>query len=253
MEREEFTRVTAGMPDVVNPKYMDTVMNASAAALKGNTPGTANLIIAMEEYAEAQKEISKFLRGQGNRDDLLQELADASLSTKWAQKVVGITDSELNRAINAKLKRQADKVGLPGPSVTKAPDLSAVWNDQTLSQETRNARDKIDGELNRVMVTDSVQEIKNMYSHLQRNIWKLMCMAKERIRRQEIVKAQTSAQPQTMPVKDLSADIGQIVIFPGRDRSGMIVGVKGEKYAVDCGGDDCELTDPQDVEVLPFK
>ena len=33
-------------------------------------------VVAIEEMSELQKELSKFIRGKGNRDNLIEEVAD---------------------------------------------------------------------------------------------------------------------------------------------------------------------------------
>ena len=44
-----------------------------------------------------------------------------------------------------------------------------------LRQEINNTRDMIDGELNRIMVTDDIEEIRRLTYYLFRNINDLIC------------------------------------------------------------------------------
>lgn len=67
--------------------------------------GHRNLIIAMEEFAEVTKEITKVLRGKEDHVELVEELADAYLSIAYVQEVCHISDEELNKAINVKIDR----------------------------------------------------------------------------------------------------------------------------------------------------
>ncbi len=76
--------------------------------------GYRNLIIAMEECGELIQEISKELRGKKDHLKLLQELADVQLSIYYIQEVCGISDEELNQAINVKMSnycKEAKKKG----------------------------------------------------------------------------------------------------------------------------------------------
>ena len=50
------------------------------------------LIIALEELSEAQKEICKFLRGNGSIDHLAEEVADAFIVLEQVEKMYGISD-----------------------------------------------------------------------------------------------------------------------------------------------------------------
>ena len=71
----------------------------------GNPRGHRNLIIVMEELSELTKEISKELRGKGDKTNILEELADVQLGIYYVQEICGITDSDLAKAINVKIER----------------------------------------------------------------------------------------------------------------------------------------------------
>ena len=70
-----------------------------------------NTIIIMEELAELQQELSKALRGKGERMSLIEELADTYLSVKYAQEIFDISDETLAKAVNVKLNRQNQRNG----------------------------------------------------------------------------------------------------------------------------------------------
>jgi len=48
------------------------------------------LIVALEELSEAQKEICKILRGQGSRDHLAEEVADATIVLEQVRLLLNI-------------------------------------------------------------------------------------------------------------------------------------------------------------------
>ena len=68
-----------------------------------------NIIIIMEELEEFQQELSKALRGKGDRMSLIEELADTYLSVKYTQEIFDISDETLARAVNVKLNRQNER------------------------------------------------------------------------------------------------------------------------------------------------
>jgi len=62
-------------------------------------------VVAMEECAELQKEISKLLRGSGTRTHLLEEMADVAICLKQLQLMYNIDDEDLHLVIRQKLDR----------------------------------------------------------------------------------------------------------------------------------------------------
>ena len=54
-------------------------------------------------------------------------------------------------------------------------------NKMKLRQEINNTRDTIDGELNRIMVTDDIEEIRGLTYYLFCNINDLICKNQQRI------------------------------------------------------------------------
>ena len=66
-------------------------------------------VVALEELSEAQKEICKFLRGQGDREHLAEELADAEIMLMQMEMVFGLTGS-VGKWIEAKAQRLADRL-----------------------------------------------------------------------------------------------------------------------------------------------
>lgn len=64
-----------------------------------------HLIIAMEELAELQKEISKELRGKGDKVNVLEELADVQIVIYYVKKILGIADEDIQKAVSVKIDR----------------------------------------------------------------------------------------------------------------------------------------------------
>ncbi|MCD8119726.1 MAG: hypothetical protein LUE29_09675 [Lachnospiraceae bacterium] len=72
---------------------------------------TLTSIIAIEELAELQKEISKQLRGEGNFYDLLQEMADVDISLANLMVMHDISSSELRKVMTVKIDREKKRIG----------------------------------------------------------------------------------------------------------------------------------------------
>ena len=68
------------------------------------------IIIAMEELSELQKEISKELRGKGDKVNVLEELADVQIVIYYVKKILGISNEDIEKAISVKIDRLASIV-----------------------------------------------------------------------------------------------------------------------------------------------
>lgn len=68
----------------------------------GHTP---QKIVAMEELSELIKEISKDLRGQDNIENILEEMADVFIMLEQLRVMYGLTDYDIQEAIDKKLER----------------------------------------------------------------------------------------------------------------------------------------------------
>lgn len=53
---------------------------------------TKQMIVALEELSECQKEICKFLRGNGNTGNLAEEIADATIMLEQMRYIFGLND-----------------------------------------------------------------------------------------------------------------------------------------------------------------
>lgn len=64
----------------------------------------------VEELGELSKEILKDFRNQLNRDSLLEEIADVVIELHMAKEIYGISDEELEVAINNKMEKNMKRI-----------------------------------------------------------------------------------------------------------------------------------------------
>lgn len=67
------------------------------------------LVVALEELSEAQKEICKGLRGVGNLDHLAEEVADATIVLEQVRRFLNIND-DVCRKMDEKVRRLQDTI-----------------------------------------------------------------------------------------------------------------------------------------------
>ena len=67
------------------------------------------MVVAVEELSEAQKEICKFLRGGGSIEHLAEEIADAAIMLEQLRYIFGIYES-VSSYMDAKVQRLADRL-----------------------------------------------------------------------------------------------------------------------------------------------
>ena len=72
-------------------------------------PWKLNCTIAMEEFAELTQQVSKQIRGYGDRIGLIEEMADAYICLEFLKSIFDITPEELQKAIDVKLQRERNK------------------------------------------------------------------------------------------------------------------------------------------------
>lgn len=99
--KEEMKKTSVPMPDGLGTSIM--------THHRSNVTQQEIYIVAMEELSELQKEISKTLRGIGERDGLLEEIADVIIVIDNIRHLQDIGDLELDRALTVKLERLLDK------------------------------------------------------------------------------------------------------------------------------------------------
>ena len=118
MDREKFVEELHKMDPDYNPGYVkkpteiDDVMQACIDHAKNNYMRDNNMYqfaVVIEEMAELTQELTKMLRGRDNRTGVIEELADVQLCVWVTMKMLGITDDEINQAIQVKSDRQRNK------------------------------------------------------------------------------------------------------------------------------------------------
>ena len=107
MDKETFIEQFNKADSSINKEWLLDTLNRSVDSnlSDGNPRGHRNLIIAMEELSELSKEISKELRGKGDKTNILEELADVQIGLYYVQEICKINDGDLHKAINVKMKR----------------------------------------------------------------------------------------------------------------------------------------------------
>lgn len=66
--------------------------------------------VTMEEFAELQQEVSKQIRGYDDKVGLLEEMADAYICLEYLKSIFHISDADVSRAIDVKIKRAEDRL-----------------------------------------------------------------------------------------------------------------------------------------------
>ena len=69
-------------------------------------PWKLKCTVAMEEFAELQQQISKQVRGYGDRIGLLEEMADAYICLRFLESIFDVKEEGLQKAIDVKLDRE---------------------------------------------------------------------------------------------------------------------------------------------------
>ena len=67
------------------------------------------MVIALEELSECQKEICKFYRGLGNAENLAEEIADATICLEQMRLYFGLNDLVCQK-MDEKVKRLDDRL-----------------------------------------------------------------------------------------------------------------------------------------------
>ena len=73
-------------------------------------PWKLKCTIAMEEFAELQQQISKQIRGYGDRLGLLEEMADAYICLSFLESIFDVSPDDLQKAIDVKLQRERENL-----------------------------------------------------------------------------------------------------------------------------------------------
>lgn len=73
-------------------------------------PWKLKCTVTMEEFAELQQQVSKQIRGYGDRIGLLEEMADAYICLRYLGSIFDVRDEDLQKAIDVKLQREREKL-----------------------------------------------------------------------------------------------------------------------------------------------
>lgn len=68
------------------------------------------IIVAIEELSELQKELCKHLRNKTNINNLIEEIADVKIMIEQICLYFEINDCDINKKINEKLKRTKERL-----------------------------------------------------------------------------------------------------------------------------------------------
>lgn len=72
--------------------------------------GDKQVIVAIEELSELQKELCKYLRGKGNIENITEELADAQIMINQMQMLFKIDSYDLEQKIDEKVLRTKERL-----------------------------------------------------------------------------------------------------------------------------------------------
>ena len=67
--------------------------------------GIIQVIVAIEELAELQKELTKSLRDKTNIDNIIEEMADVYIMLEQMKLYFNINDSQINQIKSEKIQR----------------------------------------------------------------------------------------------------------------------------------------------------
>ena len=72
--------------------------------------GEKQVVVAIEELSELQKELCKSLRDKTNKENIIEEMADVIIMINQMQMYFKISDEELHQEINYKLNRTKERL-----------------------------------------------------------------------------------------------------------------------------------------------
>lgn len=67
------------------------------------------MLVAIEEMSEVVKALTKWLRGTGTKDDVAEEIADATIMLEQLRLIFGINE-EVCEAMDAKIERLRERM-----------------------------------------------------------------------------------------------------------------------------------------------
>ena len=72
--------------------------------------GDKQVVVAIEELSELQKELCKYLRGKGDIRNIIEEIADVNIMIKQMIMLFEIEQSAIDFIINQKLERTKERL-----------------------------------------------------------------------------------------------------------------------------------------------
>lgn len=79
--------------------------------IKVGTP-EKQIIVAMEELSELIKELAKYMRGNGNEENLQEEVCDCIIMIEQLKIMFNFEDDDIDEIINMKIKRTLKRLGI---------------------------------------------------------------------------------------------------------------------------------------------
>ena len=71
---------------------------------------SAQSVVAVEELSELQKEVCKAMRGQLNKDNMTEEMADVWIVIEELKMMYNITDEDVRKVVHRKVKRLKERL-----------------------------------------------------------------------------------------------------------------------------------------------
>lgn len=160
MDLNEFKAQLEIAETTLDEKDVDRVLTSALKRVpeNKNDKGTYNLIIVMEELAELTQQVSKYIRRKADRYCILEELADVYLAARYVKNIVGISDEELNAAINVKKNRQDKKNKLDEEFKSNELAKERCFNCRYLGKEKAECTANKSVKLNPFLLLDEVPE-----------------------------------------------------------------------------------------------
>lgn len=93
---------------------MEVNINKEIVSRSLDTYGNGlQLVVCMEELSELIQAISKEIRGKGNRDNTIEEMADVLICVEILKQVFGIADEDIDSWIKYKQERNLFRMNCP--------------------------------------------------------------------------------------------------------------------------------------------
>lgn len=89
---------------------MDEEIEIMRSAIRKNGKAMQT-VVAIEEMSELQKELTKYIRGQGSREHLIEEVADVLIMITQIQIMYALSDEEIKEVVDFKLNRLKERIG----------------------------------------------------------------------------------------------------------------------------------------------